>query len=229
VGAGAAGARLGRAALDGSYFHNVKPGWGEHWRGGEAVGLWEVEDTAARGAAADGGLQGEAAAAGPDGGAAQRRLVAVAHPEGAGEAWLEVHPDCRQLEDAMLEWAEANLAAPDRRKPQEPGARAGIVVYCGERDAPREELLRRRGYAKTNGGEVLRRWSGETPPEPVRLPAGYELRTVRPGHPGDCERYAALLNAAFRRTIHSAQEVATFTTLSRHTTRSLSSSRSRPT
>ena len=83
---------------------------------------------------------------------------------------------------------------------------------CGDRE--RQELLGRRGYEKTAGGEHLRRWCGACPPEGAPLPAGYRLHAVRPGHAEDCERYAALINAAFRRTCHTAQEVATFTMLS---------------
>jgi mycothiol synthase len=165
---------------DGAYFHRAQPGWDEHWRGGAAVGIWE----------------------------AGHRIVAVAHPESAGEAWLEVHPAYRCLEDAMLAWAEDNLAAAGK------DGRRKLTVCVGADDLPRQELMHRRGYSQTMRGEVLRRFCGPPPPQPAAWPAGYTLHTMRPGHPGDCERYAALLNDAFRRTIHSAQEVATFTTLS---------------
>jgi predicted N-acetyltransferase YhbS len=171
---------------DGAYYHNAQPGWRAHWRGGAAVGLWEASGAAGAGA----------------------RLVGAVHPEGAGEAWLHVHPACRWLEAEMLEWAEANLA--------NPGADGSprVSVFASDGDRERQELLGRRGYEKTAGGEHLRRWCGACPPEGAPLPAGYRLHAVRPGHAEDCERYAALINAAFRRTCHTAQEVATFTMLS---------------
>ena len=61
-------------------------------------------------------------------------------------------------------------------------------------------------------GDVVREkpYTAELCPR-MELPGGYRLHTVRPGHPEDCERYAALLNAAFRRSFHSAAEIVTFT------------------
>jgi predicted N-acetyltransferase YhbS len=84
-------------------------------------------------------------------------------------------------------------------------------VRACEYDREREELLLARGYTKTKQGEVIREkpYVGNQPPP--GMPAGYRLHCVRPGHPGDCERYAALLNAAFRRDIHNAKEIAAFT------------------
>ena len=167
---------------DGSYFHNKQPGWDERWDGGKAVRLWETQNG---------------------------RLVAAAHPEGKGDAWLEVHRDWRGLEDKMLDWAEANLAKPgedDRRQ---------LKVFAWEYDEQRQKLLASRGYARTDEGEVVRSKPYTDDAEPAtRLPEGYRLHTVRPGNLEDCERYAALLNAAFRRTFHSAQELMTFTTKS---------------
>ena len=38
-------------------------------------------------------------------------LVAVAHPEGRGDAHMQIHPDHAGLADEMLTWAEQTLAA----------------------------------------------------------------------------------------------------------------------
>lgn len=165
---------------DGAYFHRAQAGWDAHWRGGAAIGLWQTHSG---------------------------RLVGAVHPEGAGQAWLELHPAYRGLEAEMLDWAEAELP-----KDSSDGRRL-LSVFAWDYDELRLSLLERRGYRRTTSGEHLRRWAGETPP-PLSLPAGYRLHTLRPGHPADCQRYAALLNAAFRRTLHSAAEVATFTTRS---------------
>jgi predicted N-acetyltransferase YhbS len=45
----------------------------------------------------------------------------------------------------------------------------------------------------------------------VDLAAGYTQRVTRPGDLADCERLAALLNAGFGRTIHTAREYLAFT------------------
>lgn len=174
---------------DGSYFHRAACGWDAHWRAGAAIGIWEEQPASV---------------------SAEPRIVAVAHPESAGEAWLQVHPAYRELEPQMLDWAEAHLAsATDRRT----GAaiRPRLLVFAGDDDALRLELLADRGYIRTAGGEHIRRWHSPAPPPPAPLPGGYRLHTMRPGDELDCARYAALLNAAFRRTVHSAQEVANFT------------------
>lgn len=192
---------------DGAHFHRAPEGWDEHWRGGAAIGIWEVDDVPGTG----------------------RRIVATVHPEGAGEAWLEVHPDYRFLEDAMLAWAEANLACEPKPRPgastqpsgasaqtsgdQPPsaGARPRLTVFAADTDQQRQELLVSRGFTRTKGGEVLRRWQNPEPPPPVALPTGYRFHELRPGDPQDCERYAVLINAAFRRTFHKAEEIANFT------------------
>jgi mycothiol synthase len=184
---------------DGAYFHRTASGWDAHWHGGAAVGIWEEQpDSSVRNAAhADAPLS------------AEPRIVAVVHPEGQGEAWLEVLPAYRWLEPQLLDWAEVNLAsATDRRTGA--AVRPRLLVFAGDADALRLELLNAHGYMRTKGGEHIRRWLPPAPPEPQPLPAGYRLHTLRPEDHGDCARYAALLNAAFRRTIHSAEEVANF-------------------
>jgi mycothiol synthase len=168
--------------LDGAYFHNEKPGWDARWNGGRDLALWQK----------------------PDG-----QLVGAVHPEGKGDAWLEVHPQYRWLEEAMLDWAEANLARPNKEgHPQ-------LAVFTWEYDKERQEQLHQRGYTRTDAGDVLREkpYNVQDVPAPT-MPEGYRLHEVRPGHPEDCERYAALLNAAFKRSIHTAKELATFTTMS---------------
>jgi mycothiol synthase len=137
------------------------------------------------------------------------RLVGVVHPESGGDAWLEVHRDFRHLEGEMLTWAEEHLT------PSGKDGDSGLRVFAWEYDEERQQLLRHRGYSKSKRGEVLRRKPcAEAAKTPLQMPSGYRLHAVRPGHPEDCRRYAELLNAAFGRTSHKAQEIATFTTKS---------------
>ncbi len=167
---------------DGSYFHNAQAGWPEKWGGAQGVRLWETQEG---------------------------RLVGAVHPEGTGDAWLEVHRDFRRLEPEMLEWAEANLVRPGKDGWRKLG------VFAWDYDEQRQQLLGQRGFQQREQGDVFRRKPcSEAVSEPPRMPDGYRLHEVRPGHAEDCERYAALLNAAFRRDFHKAEEIATFTTKS---------------
>ena len=70
---------------DGQYFYNPRGVWAAEWTARAC--LWENE-------------HGE--------------LVGVVNPEGAGDAYLQVHPDYRHIEEIMIEWAEERLATPVR-------------------------------------------------------------------------------------------------------------------
>jgi len=168
--------------LDGSYFHNERAGWETRWEGGKAARVWE---------------------------AANGQLVGAVHPEGKGQAWLEVHQDYRHLEAEMLDWAEAHLAQPNK------ASAMGLKVFAWEYDTRRQKLLASRGYQRMSSGDILREKPYDGKPIVVpSMPMGYRLHCVRPGHAEDCKRYAELLNASFKRTFHKAQELVTFTTQS---------------
>ena len=164
---------------DGKYFYDPRGAWSPEWAA--KVCLWESAD-------------GE--------------LVAAAHPEGAGDAYLEVHPDYRHLEAEMLAWAEAHLAAPGS------DGRRQLTTFVFEHDALRQRLLAERGYERMPSGGMLRHMRvGRGPlPEPAIAP-GYTLRTTQPADPADCGRIADLLNAAFRRDFHNAAEYQAFARL----------------
>lgn len=136
------------------------------------------------------------------------RLVAAVHPEGRGEAYLQVHPDFRTLEPAMIAWAEAHLAMPTTA-----GARQ-LEIFVYEYNLARQQLLLARGYTKLAAGGVVRRLPlAEQPLPPVRLVPRYTLRTTRPADLADCQQIADLLNAAFNRNFHTALEYYNFTKL----------------
>ncbi|MCB0113457.1 MAG: GNAT family N-acetyltransferase [Caldilineaceae bacterium] len=133
-------------------------------------------------------------------------LVAYVLSEGVGDAHLQVHPDYRHLEDEMIEWAEAHLAAPDND-----GLRQ-MELVVNEYDAHRQRLLTERGFEKMDYGGMIRhlRFGRQPIPEP-QVADGYTLRITRPEEMDDCRRIADLLNAAFRRDFHNGEEYQNFT------------------
>lgn len=129
-------------------------------------------------------------------------LAGAAFAQRAGEIHLQLHPDFRHLEAEMLAWAEEHLAG-----------KGQVELVVQEYDALRQALLADRGYQKTEAGEMFRRmrFGARQLPERHALPDGYSLRHINPDNWADCERIARLLNTAFRRTFHSAQEYHNFT------------------
>ena len=136
------------------------------------------------------------------------RLAGAAHPEGGpGEVYLQLHPDYRFLIDEMLTWAESALSVPDTER----GGRR-LQHFAFDYDAPRQRVLAQHGYEQQPWFGMVRRLRfGAWPIPAVGMPAGYTLRTTRPLE-ADYAAVASLLNAAFRRTIHTAEEYCNFTT-----------------
>ncbi|MGL4651068.1 MAG: GNAT family N-acetyltransferase, partial [Caldilineaceae bacterium] len=120
--------------------------------------------------------------------------------------YLELQPDYRFLMDEMLEWAEGALLAPH------PDSGPALQHFAFDHDAPRRNVLGARGYAQQPWFGMMRRMRFGAPPIPEpMMPRGYTLRSTRPEE-GDYAAVAALLNAAFGRATHSAQEYRNFTT-----------------
>lgn len=137
-------------------------------------------------------------------------LVGVAHPEGQGDLWLELHPDYRHLEAEMFVWGEENLSVP-----AEGGKTRQIETFVYDYDIARIRLLQAHGYEQMPYGSVYRRLRlGSRSLPAVEFPPGYRMRTTRAGDPDECARMAALLNAAFQRNIHTGEEYANFITKS---------------
>jgi ribosomal protein S18 acetylase RimI-like enzyme len=134
------------------------------------------------------------------------QLAGYVLSEGPGDAHLQVHPDFRYLEAEMITWAEANLAVADAAT----GKRT-LEIYVYEYDALRQHLLTGRGFEKLSYGGMCRhlRLGFQSLPAPVVAP-GYTLRTTNPADLADCQRIADLLNAAFHRDFHNAQEFHNF-------------------
>ncbi|NWF69106.1 MAG: GNAT family N-acetyltransferase [Chloroflexi bacterium] len=137
------------------------------------------------------------------------QLVGVAHPERRpGNLWLQIHPDYRHLEEEMLRWGEAHLAASDDSAP----AKHKLQVEAFDYDRPRQQLLAQQGYTQTPWYGYLR-WRLPTQPLPAApTTAGYVVRALRPGVWSDTERYAAAVRAVFPRSAATAADEARFQT-----------------
>ena len=150
---------------DGWLFHREAPGTDAELAA--LVGLWETPDD---------------------------RLVGAVHPEASSEAWIELHPDWRHLEPAMLDWAEERLSIAATAGPRT------LALFVGDDDATRHRLLASRGYRieETGGWRRLLRFERSVPAA-GDLPDTYRLGRTRPGD-DDCAHMAVLLNAAFGRS-----------------------------
>jgi ribosomal protein S18 acetylase RimI-like enzyme len=167
---------------DGRLHYAEEPGLKPEWAG--TVHLWET---------------------------AEGRLVGAVNTDyGDGDAWLQIHPDVRYLEEEMIAWAEENLSAPTRD-----GSQRQVHVSVFEYDLRRIRVLEQRGYEKTEyWGNTWRTCFGRNPlPEPP-VPCGYTMRTTTRGDHDDGQRVADLLNAAFDRDSHVAREHVNFSRLS---------------
>ncbi|UCC75636.1 MAG: GNAT family N-acetyltransferase [Anaerolineales bacterium] len=163
---------------DGARWYKEEPALDPHWV--EQIRLWETSEG---------------------------HLVGAVLPEDRGHAHLQLHPDYRHIEDEMLAWAEAHLAA------AADDGRQQLDTFAFEYDSIRRRVLEQGGYQKTSHGGVVRRlrFGNKQLPTPV-VADDYTLRSTRPGDDGECQRMADLLNAAFERDFHNAQEYWTFIT-----------------
>ncbi len=134
----------------------------------------------------------------PQAGRDPRRDVRLWHARSgdlAGFAWLDsadggdlqCHPDAHRadLEPELLAWMEARA--------RERGA-TSLTVGGFEGDAPREALLRRRGYRRQASSLHHTRRPLDAPVEPPALPEG---DAVRPTRPGDLPGLALAVASAF--------------------------------
>ncbi len=136
---------------------------------------------------------------------ASEQLLGVVIPEYDGGAFLQIHPQRRELEPAMLDWSEAHLA-----QTGENGQR-WLEVWAYADDTFRNDLLHQRGYIRSEAHENTRRRPMTLPIPDAAVPEGYTVRAMR-RHPDDWQHQADLLNAAFGRTFHNAEEYRNFQT-----------------
>ena len=102
------------------------------------------------------------------------RLAAVLHPDGPGEAFLQVHPAYRsaELEVEMMATAETQFAT------TQPDGGQRLTLWAHEHDGLRRDLLARRGYTLGKHPEYQRRRSLDRPIPDFQLPAGYTVRAL---------------------------------------------------
>ncbi|MBE2269697.1 MAG: GNAT family N-acetyltransferase [Anaerolinea sp.] len=134
------------------------------------------------------------------------QLIGLVHPEGdPGNAHFEIHPDFRsRIEDEMISWAEEHLPAPNQD-----GVRQ-LETFAFEHDSLRVRLLEAHGFIKTPYFGMMRHmFMGSQPLPAVEMAEGYALRSTC-SEPADYNRMAALLNAAFNRSVHTAVEYENF-------------------
>ncbi len=131
------------------------------------------------------------------------QIVGVVIPESVGSVFLQIHPDHRQLEEEMIDWAEAHLP-----RGSDDG-RAHLDLWAEELDVYRAGLLEARGYTRTEMYETMYRRPMSEPVPDHPAPEGYQVRTMQ-RTADDQQKLAALLNAAFGRTFHSAEEYRNF-------------------
>ncbi len=134
------------------------------------------------------------------------KIIGAVHPEGkGGNTFLQLHPDFRFLEEEMIAWAEDNLFTTNKE-----GKRC-LNIFVFEYDSPRRLILEKRGYKKTESGGVLRRlrFGNQFLPK-SELADGYTLDVIHGDNMNDYQKLADLLNAAFNRDFHKAEEFNTF-------------------
>lgn len=132
------------------------------------------------------------------------RLAGFVLADGRGNAHLNVHPDYRPLEAEMIDWAITHLG-----EETTDGRRLEFYVY--EYDVLRQRLLAERGFQKTEHWGMIRHLRlGQIPLAQPVVAEGYTIRTTQPDDLAECQRMADLLNAAFSRTFHNAEEYHNF-------------------
>jgi ribosomal protein S18 acetylase RimI-like enzyme len=105
------------------------------------------------------------------------------------------------VQEALITWAEQHL------RQSKPEGGSWLEVHCLDYDLIRKQILRGHGFAPLPEFESIRsRRMVERVPQ-LPLPAGFKFASAGRR---DGERMAMLLNAAFARTTHSAEEWVNF-------------------
>lgn len=133
------------------------------------------------------------------------RVVGAVTPEYPGGVFIQSRPDDPQTTELLLDWAMDQL-----RQPNEAGG-SWLEVWCHDYDEARAGLLRERGFAPTSEHQLTRRRDLALPVGEHAVALGYTVRGLESDE--DHQRMAELLNAAFGRDFHSAEEYGNFAAL----------------
>jgi N-acetylglutamate synthase-like GNAT family acetyltransferase len=88
------------------------------------------------------------------------------------QAFIQIHPNYRHIEDEMIEWAEGNIAID-----KDNGEGKRVIIFCHDGDEYREDILRKRGFEKSERFEFLKWQSLEKDIEEINLPEGYSIHS----------------------------------------------------
>ena len=132
-------------------------------------------------------------------------VVGAVHLENTrGLAYVQLRPAYRRLENDMFAWAESQLSA-------ERDGRRVLETFVYDYDIHRRSVLDRRDYAQQEAWGVVRRLRiADGLPDSGAVPDGYRVRSTLTGDREDAQRLADLVNAAFGRSSHTADELLVF-------------------
>jgi len=101
-------------------------------------------------------------------------IGAVLNGEAPGNAWLQIDPAIRtsELEAEMISVAEQHLAVPTSEN------RSKVRVWASEVDRLREDVLKQRGFMKSEAVEYERRRNMDEPPPSITVADGYSVRSL---------------------------------------------------
>lgn len=140
-------------------------------------------------------------------------ISGVAIDEYPGGYFLQTRQADIATQSELVEWAIQNhMVTSD--------SGSWLEIWCAENDRELQELLSHRGFVCTNQHQIRRHQILDPARQEIpTLPPGYSVRGIETDD--DSERMAALLNAAFGRDFHSAQEYLNFLTLAPSSRREL--------
>lgn len=133
------------------------------------------------------------------------QIQGVAIPEYDGGVFLQTQPDDTATQEILVDWSLENLS-------QKTESSNWLEIWCNENDETKKQLLDAKGFKPTSEHQIKRNQSLTTPKPLPELPNGYVVRSVNESDE-DYQKMAALLNAAFNRDFHSAEEYRNFATL----------------
>ena len=135
----------------------------------------------------------------------KNQIQGVAIPEYDGGVFLQCSPDDISTQEILVDWSLENLS-------QKAENNMWLEVWCNENDGLRQQILDAKGFKPTSEHQIKRTQTLSSPKPLPELPEGYVVRNVDDSD-ADFEKIAELLNAAFNRDFHSAEEYRNFATL----------------